>query len=391
MIIYNKDWLDNLRIHETAENWFRKSFITPSQLTGIKQEFFSGYKHTNLFVRIGLFLFTFILATSAIGLVMLFMSAAIDSFGVIFLVFAGILWFVLEQFVKEKKYFRNGIDDMLLYISLGYFISGISVIVAQVTDTIDLNGVLIVAVIGLPVLVFAAVRFADAFVSLVAYVCLLLIIFILVHKTGTTGKALMPFAIMVVSFLVYVFVVKFKKEAAKIYWRHCLSTIETASLITLYAAGNYFVVRESSALLFNLSLQPGEDIPLAIVFYALTLAIPVAYIITGIRNKDRIPLRTGIILAALSVLTYRYYYHFMNAEAAMIIAGVFLVAVSWLVIKKLQTPWNEITFKDTGEEPSVIEAESLLIAQTFGQQATKKNDVEFGGGSFGGGGAGGNF
>ena len=50
-----------------------------------------------------------------------------------------------------------------------------------------------------------------------------------------------------------------------------------------------------------------------------------------------------------------------------------------------------ITFKETEEESSIIEAESLLIAQTFGQQAAKSNDVDFGGGKFGGGGAGGDF
>ena len=152
-------------------------------------------------------------------------------------------------------------------------------------------------------------------------------------------------------------------------------------------------MRECSALLFHLSLAPGQDIPLAIIFYVLTLAIPIAYIITGIKNKDRIPLRTGILLSAFGVLTYRYYYHFVEAEIAMIIAGMFLVLLSWIVIRKLKTPWRGITFKDTGESSSFIDAESLLVAQTFGQQATNPNanDVEFGGGKFGGAGAGGDF
>jgi uncharacterized membrane protein YgcG len=391
MIVYNKDWLDNLRIHETAEKWFHKSFISSMQLNAVKEQFTCGYKHTNLFVRIGLFLFTLILTNSSFGLVMLFLGGIEKSFGIIFLIFGGASWFVLEKFIKEKKYFRNGIDDMLLYISLSYFICGICVLVFQITDSVNLDNVLLIAILTLPVLIISAIRFTDSFVSLIAYLCLLLIVFILVHKSGGMGKALMPFVFMIVSFAVYRVMIKMKKPASRFYWQNCFTTIETASLITLYAAGNYFVVRESSALLLDLALLPGEDIPFAIIFYILTLAIPVTYIVTGIRNKGRIILRTGIILCALSFVTYRYYYHFMDAEIAMIIAGSFLIAASWFVIRKLKTPWNGITFKNTGDEPSLIEAESLVIAQTFGQQAVKKNDIDFGGGSFGGGGAGGNI
>lgn len=391
MLIYNKEWIDNLRIQKTAEKLFHKKFISQTQLTEIQQQFVSGYRHTNLFVRIGMFLFTFILAISAIGLVSLFMGGAIESIGFTLLLFAGIAWYVLEQFIKQKKYFQNGIDDMLLYISLSYFISGIGVLVLKVTDSLSLNIVLFISVIVIPVLVFSIIRFADALVSLVAYCCLLLIVFILVHKTGETGKAVMPFVLMSVSFFVYRFIIRLKKDASKYYWLNCLNTIETTSLITLYAAGNYFVVRESSVLLFDLSLQPGRDIPLAVIFYVLTIVIPIVFIVIGIRNKNRIALRTGVILSALGILTYRYYYHYINTEFVMIIAGIILIAFAWLVIRKLKTPWNGITFKDTYEVRSMADAESILVAQTFGQPAVKTNDIDFGGGSFGGGGAGGKF
>ncbi len=391
MIIYNKEWLDNLRIQETGEKWFRRNQVSQMQLTEIEQQYVSGYKHTNLFVRIGLFLFTFILATCAIGLVGLLMSGAIESIGFMLLLFAGITWYILEQFVKQRKYYRNGIDDMLLYISLSYFISGLGVIIFNMTDTISLNIVLLTATIVLPVLVLSAIRFADSLVCLMAYLCLLLVIFIVVHKTGEIGKALMPFVIMMVSFFTYRFVTRLKESASKYYWLNCFNTIETASLIALYAAGNYFVVRESSALLFDLFILPGEDIPFAILFYILTLSIPIAYIIYGIKNKDRILLRTGIILSALAILTYRYYYHFINAEFAMIIAGAILFCVSGYVIRKLKTPCKGFTFKHADKERDFVEVESLLIAQTFGKTTTKSNDIDFGGGSFGGGGAGGGF
>ncbi len=81
----------------------------------------------------------------------------------------------------------------------------------------------------------------------------------------------------------------------------------------------------------------------------------------------------------------------MEAEFAMILAGVVLIIGSWYVISKLKVPWRGIADKVPDEDASFIEAESILIAQTFGQQTAKPNDVEFGGGQFGGGGAGGDF
>lgn len=392
MIIYNKEWLNNLRIGETAEKWFRKNLINKDQRRNIHEQYVCGYKKTNLFIRIGMFIFAFILASSAIGLVMLFIgTSGFESFGILFLLFAGIIYFVLRKFVTERYYFCNGIDDVLLHMSLSYFIVGISVFVFQAMTIGLQNQLLIIAIISLPVLIFGAIRFADSFATFTSYLCLLLIMFLLVSKTGSTGKALMPFILLLLSAVVYRWAYTTNLKSTAFYWRNCLNTLEVVTLLTLYAAGNYFVVRESTALMFDLQFLPGQEIPFAYVFYVLTLAIPVVYIAMGLRNKDRIPLRTGILLFAVSVITYKYYYHFMSPEATMIMAGALLILFSWAVIRALKNPWKGITGKDTGDEEAFIEAESLVIAQTFGAQATKSNDMDFGGGKFGGGGASGKF
>ena len=104
MIIYNKTWLNNLRIKDTAENWFHKSLIGQPRLTTVNEHYVSGYKHTNLFVRIGLFLFTFILANSAIGLLMLFIGETFEkAIGILLIICGGGTWYLLEIFVKERK------------------------------------------------------------------------------------------------------------------------------------------------------------------------------------------------------------------------------------------------------------------------------------------------
>ena len=389
MIAYNKNWLDNLRIQNTADKWYRKGLIGQLQAESIKNQFTSGYKETNPFLRIGLALFTFIASVAAIGMILLVWGFGDSLWGTVFLGVAVISWILLELSVKDNKYFRHGIDDMLLYCSIFYFVVGLCVLNLMKYD-LTTNDVLFISLGTFPILIIASIRFADSITSVLAYICMLLIIFLLVEKAGEIGKTIMPFVMLLVSFFVYRLVTGSKKNQRMHYWHHCLAAVEAVSLITLYASCNYFIVREASAEFFSLVLKPGDDIPLALIFYVLTLAIPAAYIVLGVRNKDRIRLRTGVILAALAVLTYRYYYHIISTEIALMVSGTMLVIFSWSVIQKLKTPWRGITFEDTEKDMAVAEAEGLLIAQTFGQQVVKSNEVG-GGGQFGGGGASGKF
>src|SRR5689334_13412400 len=128
MIAYNKNWLDNLRIQNIADKWYRKGLISQLQDGNIKNQFTTGYKETNPFLRIGLALFTFIASVAAIGMILLVWGFGDSWFGTVFVCVAVLCWILLELSVKDNKYFSHGIDDMLLYCSVFYIVLGLSIL-----------------------------------------------------------------------------------------------------------------------------------------------------------------------------------------------------------------------------------------------------------------------
>src|SRR5690606_3643414 len=97
-------------------------------------------------------------------------------------------------------------------------------------------------------------------------------------------------------------------------WKEGIVVTKIFGLFLFYFSGNYFVIREASVNFFGAVLEPGKDIPMAYIFYVFTIAVPVYYIVKGLKDKDRTVLRVGIILVVLSVVTFKYYYGFNTPE-----------------------------------------------------------------------------
>ena len=182
-----------------------------------------------------------------------------------------------------------------------------------------------------------------------------------------------------------------KKESVKFY-TECLLMTEIISLLCLYAAGNYFVVREASISMFHLDLKENESIPFGWLFWIFTIFIPFFYLIKGIFKKDILLIRMGLLLIAVIIFTVRYYYHILPAETAMIIGGIILIAGAYSLIKYLREPKSGFTDVENKNDNNLHQIEALAMVQTFNQtQIDTGNQTTFGGGSGGGGGAGGNF
>ncbi|MEO7049719.1 MAG: hypothetical protein ABI091_30730, partial [Ferruginibacter sp.] len=168
--------------------------------------------------------------------------------------------------------------------------------------------------------------------------------------------------------------------------------VEITSLITLYAAGNYFVVQQIGDLMFN-SISTSNTLPFGILFWIFTAAIPLVYLFFGIKNKDAILLRVGLLLIAAIIFTIRYYHALMPAEAAMTLGGILMVLIAWVLTRYLHTAKNGFTSIeiDKRNAPGKAQIEALILAQTFSQTHAQNADTKFGGGDFGGGGASGDF
>lgn len=385
MIAYNKQWLNNLLVRQEAGKAFSNHCIAAEEKQLVYTAYPENFYNPNFFVRVGLIVLTVIIVSFSVGFFALFLMDNVGSAGGFFVFFGLIIYGALELMVKRNHY-KSGVDDALMWMAAGNIIGGLN----GIADLSPQTNAFIVLLIS----VFLFARFANAIMAAIAAVAVLAFIFLTLAKLAPGTKVVMPFILMACAALIYFFAKKRLKHNRPAYYNNGWLLIAITALVSLYAAGNYFVVREASVAMFNLDLSGGKDIPFGWLFWIFTAGIPVLYMAKGIQKKDAVLLRVGLLLVAAVVCTVRNYYHLVPIEITMVIAGVVFIAISYGLMKYLHEPRHGFTQKEQNDGffMDKLQVESLVIAQTFsGPGLPADGGTQFGGGTGGGGGASGQF
>lgn len=385
MIAYNKEALEHLSIHQNMEDIFVEECITKEERDAIHAKFPVKFYSPNIFIRIGLFILTIIIMLFSFGLMVLVLFSSVEKMlGAISIFFAVFAYLGLEYVVREKKHFRSGVDDALLWGSAFALFAGIS-FSNGLSDIATYTIVLVITILG-------GLRFINKLMMVAAYCSMLALIFSICIALGNSVKAFVPFIIMGASLFIYVASKKLKIKQTAFHYRDCLDLIRIASLLSFYMAGNYFVVRELSNSMFHLNLQAAESIPFGWLFWIFTISIPGFYILRGIQKKDAILLRVGLLLVAAIVFTIRYYHSILPMETTMTVTGIGLLIIGYSLMKYLQEPKYGFTYRELSKKHMLdkLKIESLVLAETF-TPGIETDATKFGGGSFGGGGSSGDY
>lgn len=406
MIAYNQTVINNISILKKARKWYALNLLKRDQLELANKKYPMNIYNPNLFIKIGLFIFTLFAILALLGLFALFFFTGRNSLDgeKLFSIVAPIIFtvaciFTLEKFIKAKMIYRSGVDEALLYAAIVFLYSALYFMINYVSPKFTENDLLLLLLIIFPFIAFAAIRYIDTIVTIAAFIIFYAIWFLFILKIGTVAKLIMPFAMMILSILIYRVVKKQQLNSKLIGWKNGLITCEAIAMIVFYLAGNYFVIRESSIEFFNLELSKGEDVPLAILFYVFTAIVPIIYIYLGLNKKNKISLWIGLLLVVLSALTFKYYFSLGHPEISLTIAGIIMIAIAYVSIRYLKTDKHGITFKEEIDEDNFLKtnAEALAIVQTFShtgdanQEVVQGNKDTFGGGNFGGAGSGSDF
>ncbi|MCF2488820.1 hypothetical protein [Dyadobacter sp. CY347] len=374
---YNETWIENLHILNKAEHWSAKKLLTKEQLEQVEKAFPQHFYRPGIFVKIGLFIFTLIACSFASGFISMFIigDGGQQNISIISLFCMTGFIFFLEFLIKSRGLYHSGTDNALLYAAMG------AAAIPILSFFPDMQ-VWQYCMLSIAVSFAATLRYADLLAAAGSFLVLILMLGDIMMKFPI-GKAILPFAVMILSALVYMVVRQIKST----YYYDCRKLIEILSLATFYLGGNYLVVREGNALLNDLNLPFAPQIPFAPVFYFLTLGIPIAYIFFGLKRHDRILLITGLLAFALSVYTYKHYFSPFTPAQELVMAGIAMIILSAAMIKYLHTPKHGLSDEQEGKR-RLGNLEAILVAQHLGQTPGDDGNVEFGDGNFGGGGAG---
>ncbi len=384
MTAYNNDWLEALWVRENASEWRENHLLSEEKWTALQTRFISHFYSPNIFIRIGLAIFCMILLSAAMGLTAIVLDPD-SSFGFsAFCIFWGIVCLVmLEKWAIEGARHRgSGIDDMLLYTAVSAIVGGILSTLHYSTSSLTYCCIL------LPFLFAASVRYIDRLMAAATFICALLIVLLVVKDIPKLALYLLPFAGMAFSAGAYFFARNGQQRYAWRYWHSVLWVVEMLALATFYASGNFWVIQQAGAAMFEL-----EQAPIPWFFWAFTFGVPVAFIYFGLKRPDRLILDMGLACVGLAVFTFRYYYHVLPIAWAAAIGGGILFAVAYFSIQYLRKNAGSYTYMEQSSTTMLQEIEQQLIEQTIANQPTDAPDKKdgFGGGGFGGGGASGDF
>ncbi|MDB5128493.1 hypothetical protein [Mucilaginibacter sp.] len=393
MIIYNKEWLNNLHIVDLLKADQQANRITTAEFDNIKTAHPVGFYIPGIIVRVGLFILTLIIALFATGLLSLLglSTHLVDSPG--WPIFLGIVCYAaLEYLMRERHYFHSGVDNALLYYSACLFAGGcIWLIIDMHLNSVD---TLLCAALICILCTLLTFRFADVVTTAASCIAFFAFVYFAWAKAGQFGLATMPFIMMMAAGGAYFFFNRISSNKASVNYTNCLIIAKIISLITLYAAGNYFVVNRLNNALNGLD-DSHTTIPFGYIFWLWTILLPVVYVFIGIKKKNTMFLRIGMILAAVSVATFRNYYHLLPIEIMLTLSGMILLALSYTIIKYLKIPRIGFTYAEPDETGTLdsLNIEGLVIGETTSHLPPAANlpTQRFGGGTGGGGGSSGDF
>ncbi len=288
--------------------------------------------------------------------------------------------------VHVKYHYRSGVDDPLLFISGNLFAVGFGMMLFH--DNVALPLSFFIFIISL----LLTLRFTDMLTAAVSCGASFVFIFFGWMKIVPSGLNTVSFVMMLVSVGVYLAAVVSSKKASSINYENCLVIVQLVSLITLYAAGNYYVVQTLGGEFNTSNVAVPKALPFGGFFWAWTILLPFIYLGLGIRKKDAIKLRIGLILIAAAAITFRTYYHILPAWILYLsIVGAVVLSIAYTIMQYLKNPKHGFTYAEPDDSNMMdnLKVESLIVAETFAKApAAPPNDgVKFGGGDFGGGGS----
>ncbi len=387
MSAYNTGWLKNLQIVKECKTWMNADIITKEQFERITSAHPSAFFHPNIIIRILLFIAALIALSGVSGLLALMISDADeDAFPFLTTLYGGVSFIFLDRvFIRRMNHYKSGVTEALIYHSAGFVIAGVCWYL-EMSPGISLAFSMIFC--GL-----VAYRYHDLILTAVSIMCFCSFAFYELYEAGDVGQLIIPIAFIIVFSGVYFFIKKIKTLKNSFLWEDCLILAESISLLIVYAAGNYFVVRELSVSMLGLYIEDGQDIPWAFLFYAMTVIIPVAYLYVAIRKRDIVLLRVSLAVLAFSVFTFKYYFSLGHPEITLTLAGAVLIAIALLISGYLRAPRNGFTRdKVLSEKWAESNPEAFVISQTLGgNKIVPDESFHAGGGDFGGGGSSGSF
>ncbi len=351
MIAYKDNDLRNLYMHEQISEAYSNNCLSKQQYEELRAGAPVNMYTPNIFIRIGLALLTIVIVLGAAGLLAL-VSDGMHSFPTFIIVFGILCYGGLELMVNSNNHYNSGVDNILMIAAILFIAGGIASGIHVYTP---IENVLIYG-ISCIICTYLCYRFTDALMGAGAVVSFLLSLIALLGSFLPLYIVHIP--ALVCCYLIYKYAAKAAKNETVIKFHFISQSIALTALVLLYLCGNVFVLDNITPELTERT--PAANFVANIFYWSWTMLAPVIYVAYGIRKRDIVLIRTGVLLVAVAVLTFRYYHSIMSVEAAMILGGGAFLIISYCLIQYLREPKHGFTFQPDAKPKGELSVEDLI-------------------------------
>jgi hypothetical protein len=309
MNLYSRDDERAIRVQRLVKDWTKSGLLLPEQRERILPELHVDLRRTNVFLRVTLFVFGYMIVYSLTGLFVVTMNLS-EGATMYLAGAAGVAFFaVADVLVRRFRLYRFGIEEAAAVAGIGFIAVAASM---AFHPTFSILQALIAAAAGSFVL-FRRFGFVYAGVAATIFVGLI--------PFGTaqvdTVRRLAAMAIMLVVF----FIARERRDDHD--WEYpgdSYAVIEVVAWAFLYLLAN---LKVSSWL-----ASPDEVRPFYWATYAVIWMLPAAGLIVAVRDRHRLMLDVNIILAIVTLLSNKPYLGAAEKPWDPILFGVMLIALA---------------------------------------------------------------
>ena len=389
IIAYNIPELEKKNVLSEAQNLFKSNVLNKEQWGKIQEEFATKLYTPSFTMRVLLFIVSLIGMSTIMGPIGLIVGDVGENGHRIlsFLFGISLILFTELKLIKKESHYNSGVTEAGIYAGLSF--------IAFALLGSKSHSLVVYPLVGFLLAAYAAVRYLNLTALVLTIGFFGWILFQVLSDIGGIAQALMPFIFITAFGLIYWGSNKVRAKLTAEFLNDQFIILQTISLVLVYLAGNYFVVRELSVKMLGLTLSEHEDIPFAFVFYCLTALVPIAITYWGIKYKSVLLIHVALLTIALSVITFKYYFSLGMPVLTITLSGAILIIVALLLLNYLKQPRKGYTREKLLDNKwSSTDIMAVVASQTLGgnqSSGSVSEDINFGGGKFGGAGAGGNW
>ncbi|HWI17581.1 MAG TPA: hypothetical protein VNT81_07535 [Vicinamibacterales bacterium] len=380
MSLYTKEEERAIRVQRQVDDWTKSGLLQPQQREQMLPSLKVELRRTNLFLRITLFVFTFLIVSAISGLAVVFLESVVElrSLRWFALVDAAVCFAAAEMLVKRYRLYHFGIEEAVVVGAAASF----ALFMAEFTDSFSTMLGFAGATLG-AIAIF--VRFNYAYAAVAATLLAPMVIFD--FEQSDTFRRLLAFILL---FTVFFVARERREDHDPDYPSDIFGLVQAVAWAGMYLVAN---LRVSPWL----SVPDGYD-TVYWATYVVIRVLPFAGLFLAIRDRHRALLNVNIVLFVLTMLSNKPYLGAESKPWDPILFGVMMIAIAIGLRRWLSSGPGGARAGYVAERILASESDRLALAgnaTVFAPGAPPAQALEapptFGGGESGGGGATGKF